>query len=510
MEWLLEISIDHGTEEFMTRILPQVASKKLAPSYWLHFVQHVLDHGAGHPEASLDQLILYCLETTVEQFSFLPRDADIDSTSLAGDTIKLIELCVKTKHGALCGEIFAAMRAIARAEPLHQQILQAFADLVPTLIEIIKTTTAPNPIRVFREALFDICGIMNSTTACTMGLLSDSRHRDAVVSAVETLGSLEALLSSKIQDHSSKTRILFASGLGEKRRLFSPADYDKVLAMLLRPELKKVDEAFETYFEKTFRPFQDHVVQWVKHCIQLEARTACANLFASLRSHSSSDSYLMGLLAPIIPLVAGLFQAGSCSGALRNIFESFTTEVLKSFSAQLKEYKTRKQTFESFECSQEGTCCSGCKEVRLLFLCNSPSVSFSGIAKERAHVESRLVLSSARPLLKWWTSPSYYPREPYTLKIEKKLLKHPGALWALDSLIANGKAYLSSLGDVATQKRILGGDHDKIYKAIHGRQPPAADLDSELPAASSSTAKRPAEEEASGSDPKRARTEDEN
>ncbi|KAJ7054946.1 hypothetical protein C8F01DRAFT_1161876 [Mycena amicta] len=504
MEWLLEIAIDHGTEEFMTRILPQVASKKLAPSYWLHFIQHMLDH--GHPEASLDELVLHCLETTIEQFSLLPRDPKIDSTSLADDIIKLMALCIQTKHATLCAEIFATMRAMARA-PLHKQVLEAFAELVPTLIKIIKTTTTPNPIRVFREALFDICGIMNSTTACTMGLLSDSRHRDAVVSAVETLGSLEALLSSNVKDHSSPTRIALARALGEHRKSFPDADYDKVLAMLLRAKLQIVDQAFESSFEKTFRPFQDHVVQWVKRCIQLEARAACANLFASLRSHSSSDSYLMGLLAPIIPLVAELFQAESCSGALRNIFESFATEVLKSFSVQLEEYKTRKQTFESFECSEEGTCCSGCNKVRGLFLYNWTSVSFSEIAKDRAHVESRLVSSSAQPLLKWWTSRSSNRREPYTLKIEKKLLKHPGALWALDSLIANGKAYLSSLGDV---RRVLGGHYDEIYSGIHGHNPPAADLDSDLPAASSSTAKRPAEEEASGSDPKRARTEDEN
>ncbi|KAF7290797.1 hypothetical protein MIND_01320700 [Mycena indigotica] len=214
--------------------------------------------------------------------------------------------------------------------------------------------------------------------------------------------------------------------------------------------------------------------------LQLYLDVGAVNRFQALLllCHPAVDFvYLIPQLAEQIrksePVVAGLFLPA---------FELFARRTLKSLATTLRECrKTDLKQLLTFGCPSDDqelpkTCEHGCVEVRKFLiekgaypglpisLRESPTLLINRKNESRKHVETyleHLRLACTRDsLLTWRTDVS---GSPHTLVITKA----SDPFWSLATQIPRAQGYLSALGSLDAQKRILDNDYAFIAREIN-------------------------------------------
>ncbi|KAJ6510824.1 hypothetical protein C8R45DRAFT_1068742 [Mycena sanguinolenta] len=493
--WLADLGLSRGGEFLRDVIFPQLRAQSLDKTFWIPFLQHIKLSMNAIPTASphvVDSLILECVRQTVRTlpafptktfpsaYSYMAAREDKSSDAI----LEVIKLCVETRNELLCAEIFTKMRNGASREvysPSFPPWLY-YAELSPSLIHYTQGNPALNA--VFQPFFVDVVDSMISAarqrtdgkpiTPCP---LTDA-HKSIMVNAARKVGGIttlkERLTATTLKGHDSSTiQALVHTIVREFPRQqlqdgVSQQAYSDLIIALVRLAIDTFDTSSLSKPAVGYYPYHtnpaDKMIAMIKFCFEVGAKNQCQRLL--LRFVPPPNGFTVGqhvskVLAPFMPVLRQ-YLASKRLDFQTEPYKMFAAAVVKAFAEQVMAQKPTEAVPAAQRQAVGCQGCTECRELRVFFASDAPTIRFSRVQGIRTHLERELQKTRSWGV-KWETIRS---GSPHTLLVTKPPSMTAVGLWTANSKA--GKALLQNLGDAATQARILGASYPTVSARIHG------------------------------------------
>ncbi|KAJ7722655.1 hypothetical protein DFH07DRAFT_971838 [Mycena maculata] len=533
--WLADLGLSRGGEFLRDVIFPQLQAQNLDKTFWIPFVrrlqQSVRDIPTTSPEV-VSGLIVQCVSETARNLAAFPTKtiqygyaysysaAPTRQEKNSDAILEVIKFCVETNNQVLCTGIFAKMRKAASLGTFTTAFPPwlYYTELFPALTEYARSIPTAGLDTIFQPFFIDVIDSLISAARTTTDRKAITpcplaeQHKAIIMLAARKAGGItilqQRLTADKLAGHDSPTLQALARSV---TREFPRQQMQDSTALQAHTDLiaTLVRAAIDTFNTSSLRrppghyysgynansSASDQMISLVKFCFELGAQGHCQHLllrFVPPPAGSTVPQHISGVLAPFLPVLRQ-YLAGKHLDFQTEPYKKFAAAVVKSFAEKVMVQKPSEVVPVA---RLQGIGCGACTECGLLrafFLGERQTIAFARVQGVRTHLERQLGATRAWGVV-WSTIRS---GSPHTLQVTKPASMTALGLWADNS--QKGKVLLNSLGDQATQTRILGADYGWVYARIYGTNnapmppPPAVHTNAPMPFANTLNApKRPA------------------
>ncbi|KAJ7766375.1 hypothetical protein DFH07DRAFT_809714 [Mycena maculata] len=480
IDWLLELATNPGARFMSETVYPQLETQKLESGFWVHFVRRLVNHASSADLGG--EFTQKCVQQAIDNLPAFPTSQSTDANHRQQPAVTsimdVLKLCVETKHGDLCAQVFDKMRQAARMGTFLAECppwryyfeltrsldvyLPPLDDSSQTLFQLFFKEAA---IRILagspkqNQAPFAPCPF----TPDNLGTLDTAIRRAGGFSFLDEFNK-KIVLDGR---DSESLQTLVRHFVAELRPPPSISTDHAVLNTVVRQGIDVFDtKSFHMPQSKaTLSPTIDDMVGLVKFCVDVGARSELQYLlvhFATPPPDISISQHVSKVLAPFLPKLRD-YLASQKLDFDTTPFKYFAANIVKAFGNAVMSQKPHDLiAVDEIGCSEKK--CGDCKILRDFFSCDEQSLSLPRAAKFREHIEKQLVTTKS------WGITTRIDKDhgsPYRLEIMKPANMTAAGLRAENS--PRGKALLALLGDETAQRRILGtADYETAVAQICG------------------------------------------
>ncbi|KAJ7159236.1 hypothetical protein C8R43DRAFT_1234008 [Mycena crocata] len=458
--WLMDIAVSRGGEFMRDVIFPQARDQNLDKLFWLELMRNLKEKIGAIPAASAEVakcLISECVPEIVRSLPAFPvlyrHETEFRGSN---EILQVLKLCVD--HGTS-----------------HYLMPRGYyTDLSKSLQEYMQTGSPPSLLlaEAFRPFFIDaMCALLSPLPfvhANGASSLVSLHYLEAwdIMDTMDLAGGVavfrQRVEASQIHLEGFDFDALrdLCKALLSRYKPVSPRppnpDYNAAISALVRALIRAFDPVVflrtvtDGYSLKSRGP-TSAMMGLVKICYDVGAEDQLGDVLKRLfpvPMGSTKQRHIIEVLIPFVWALGG-YLSGKGVKLSRSPFKQFMGSLIRDYAA-----KIMRQTFEPSPMDPRvlrNICaCEDCATLTAFFLSDSQTtITFKKNKKAREHIERSIRSHFHDPRI----DACIYPRG-MTAK----------AFWTANS--KTGNALLATLGDVGTQRRILGSKYDIFYAQI--------------------------------------------
>ncbi|KAJ7598881.1 hypothetical protein C8J56DRAFT_1157949 [Mycena floridula] len=455
-------------------ILPQLKVQPYDQTFWVALVKKLSDPSTACYHSNLEDLLQYIIQKapafpmTAQPSGYPYHYARKDT----GAIMNLLNICIDAKKIQLCSVIFNKMATaspVPNPSPTSPKPLEFYTALIPLINQLLQSKIELNPyLHIFGPFYDKAIALMLEAGNLDKAILSIALKRSP---AALTLLK-DFLTPVRVQQYAKSTilRSLAETVFELRLNLF-----DELSQRLYYHIMGTAVQGVITGHDFKARPSPYHIYHSnnstppLLDLIQFTFRVGVGPVFLevilrrvlSCVTAAEYPAHLTNVLIPLLtPLKTFLVQnkldwtVEPYASFFRNVVASFSRTFLNQ---ALSSSAAVPDSLQRIGCSGS---CLHCPDLKQFFLSEKKTVQFRFHQNIRSHIEQQLRIAGASASGVQTTT--IRTGSPHTLVVTK-----PDNMTAHGALLANrekGKRLVASLGDAATQMKILRED----YQWIHG------------------------------------------
>ncbi|KAH8120345.1 hypothetical protein DFH11DRAFT_55253 [Phellopilus nigrolimitatus] len=517
-EWLVSLAKTRGAEDLRDVILPQIFAQKVGGVFWVEFLMVLhkeKDLVSSSSPRLIDEIISQSIAHTVQRsppFSTKTikssdhhyveqKVADVDLI------LQLTKLCVDTNNVEACSILFKKMEEEARRDVHNADIplwkhyflltidMDAYLNSKPELKASLHLFSGF--FRMAMELIFDNQGQVGqagyhpassfaSTTLDTEPALIIAIRRSGGLSSLRNMLTpprIKWLACSSPDSLKKNLRLIVLALKPHEENLEAKEAFSFVISACTSALVNGFD--LRTLHTRTHSGTQvnyacNDMMELVEFSLEMGTQEQYKQLLNRLLQPlevSYGKAHLLNVLVPLIPLFRDYLKKRNID-LTTDSYAKFCATIVKQFAQKIMGQKPHEvvsvDQLKAIGC--HGVCLD-CQALMRFFTTNVQTISFRTAQVTRTHLERQL--ERTVPWGVTWTT--IRQGMPHTLHVTKPESMTALGLWTGNSM--KGQELLESLGNAASQQRILGNRYAWAYTTIMGKPP--------VSAASSAGQKRP-------------------